>query len=306
MSEQFALGIDIGGTKICACIAQRDGQILLRDACPTPAHSAEQVLTDASALAQSLLSKAAQRGISVGMVGIGAAGQVDFRQGIISYANDNLKGWTGTPVAARIGAALGLPAVVENDVRAMAIGEGRCGVGRGYEDVLYVAVGTGIGGAIVSRGQLLHGAHYTAGEVGYLVAGWQDGEALTIEQLASGPGIARQYHLKRAGATQPTLREIAELAAAGDALADACIRDGARLLGQVLAPAVTMLDPQVLIVGGGVPNIGPRWWDVFIETLRAFPVPTLHRVAIVQASLSNDAAMLGAAMLAYDHMPESA
>jgi glucokinase len=293
-----AIGVDIGGTKIAAGVVGPDGSVSHASTSATPRTGADAILRTVIHLTLELLDIAVRRRMEVQAVGVGTAGQVDHERGCITYANENLPGWTGTPVAERVRAAVELPVRVENDVRAMAIGESRLGAGRGFEHVLYLAVGTGIGGAIVLDGEVWRGASGTAGECGYLLAGWDRDRPIKVEETLAGPGLAARYREVTGGREALPLHEIAQRAAAGDAPAARVIRDGARRLALVLGPVLTLVDPQVLIVGGGVTGIGPLWWDSFVASLRDTPLPGLRRIPVLPAQLGAHAVMIGAAWIA--------
>ncbi len=288
------LGIDIGGTKIAAGLVQADGTILQSQIAPTPSGGSQPILQTVINLCRPLLALRAD----VPAIGVGTAGQVDPSSGIITYANQNLPGWQGTSVGEQLKAALGRPVIVDNDVNAMAFGESQIGAGAGYDHILFVTVGTGIGGAWVQNGKLWRGAHFSAGEIGYLVAGWEDGKPVTVEQRASGPGMTAHYR-QLSGTNAPiTLVEIAALAQNGDATALAVIREGAHILGTVLGSALCLLDPQIVIIGGGVPGIGELWWRPFENALRGIDLPAPQQVQISRARFDTVAVMIGAARLA--------
>jgi glucokinase len=297
-----AVGVDIGGTKIAAGIVTEAGEVLGAQSVATPvAAGPEAVLSAVIEQVQSLLRLPEAEDVQA--VGIGTAGMVDFASGVIAHANPNLPGWTGMPVGARVHEVVRLPVYVENDVNALAIGENRFGAGRAYRAIVYVAVGTGVGGAIVLNGEIWRGASHGAGEVAYLVAGWDDaGRPIIMEDRTSGPAMEKHYQALTGAAARRDLRLISERAQAGDALARQVIVEGARVLGLVLGPLVAALDPEVLIIGGGVPNIGPLWWDAFEVAFRDSPLPSLAAVQVVPASLQTYAVLVGAAALALNNL----
>jgi glucokinase len=175
------------------------------------------------------------------------------------------------------------------------------GAGKNQDHVLFVAIGTGIGGAIVQHGKLWHGAHFSAGEIGYLIAAWdENGQPKSLENCAAGPALEHIYQQKMAAPERLTLRQIAEAAAHGDTMAQQVIQDGARLTGQVLAAALCLLDPAVLIIGGGVPQIGALWWQPFEAALQASPLAITRAIPVVQATLGTQAQIMGAALLALE------
>lgn len=317
MSEAV-IGIDIGGTKIAAHIADgaiADGAIAdsaitdsaMADAevadghpgrkeamtVPTPV-GAEAVLDAVIAVCRDLRAQAAAQGLTVMAVGIGCIGQIDPVRGVVLDANDNIPGWRGTPVAATVEAALDLPVYVDNDVNLMALAESRFGAGRGYRHLMCLAVGTGIGGAIIINGDLWYGAHFDAGEMAYLYA--EDGR--TIEEAYAGPAIERDYAAKVGLETAMSLREIAKSAYAGNGPCLETIQTAAHQLGLRIAPVLALIDPEAVVVGGGVPEIGELWWEPFTEAIRTIRVVSVQGMPILAAQLGNRAGMIGAAVLA--------
>lgn len=293
--SKAAIGIDIGGTKIAAGIVVPSGEVRSLRIVPTPvAEGPEAVLRTVIDQALALLAETA-----VQAVGIGTAGLVNSETGMIIHANPNLPGWTGMQLGQRVRETVGLPVWVDNDVNALAVGEGRFGAGQGYREIVYVAVGTGIGGALVRNGEIWRGAHYSAGEVAYLVAGWDErGRPINVEDRASGTALEKQYRLLSGSTERLSLRQITERARSGDALAIKVIEEGARVLGHVLMPLVAAIDPEILIVGGGVPNVGDLWWTPFEQALRDGPLPMLKTFQIAPARLSANAGLVGAGALA--------
>ncbi|MEQ8676187.1 MAG: ROK family protein [Aggregatilineales bacterium] len=296
---QSAIGIDIGGTKISAGIVQLDGGVIAPRTVPTPYHDADEVISATIALCKDTLDVANSKKLTIHGIGIGTAGQVDTQHGTITYGNANIPGWTGKPIAELVSSALKLPVLIDNDVNVLAVSEGRYGSGRDFQHILYLTVGTGIGGAIVLNGQIWRGAHFSAGEIGYLVANWdEDGQPVSIEKLAAGKGIERQYHLQ--GGENLDLRAIAGCAKSGDGLAQQVIEDGARLLGEVLCPVICLIDPEIVIVGGGVPEIGDLWWSPFETAIRNYPLPATQKVVLSRAKLRVHAGVIGAGLLALE------
>jgi len=302
---RFALGVDIGGTKIAAAVVDYDGVVQSRHAVATPvAGGAAAVLAASLDLSRRVLDWAAATGIDITAVGVGSAGEVDTGRGVVTYASDNLPGWAGLALAAEFAAATGLPAVVDNDVNALALGESRFGAGRGFRDVLYVAVGTGIGGALVLDGRLRRGANWAAGEICHLVAAWDGDRACScgrrghLEAYASGPAMAERYAALAGLPEPPDLRVVAARAQAGDLVARRAIAEGAEILGITLGGLLNVLDPQALVIGGGVAELDDLWWGPLEAALRANPLPGPAKIALRRAQLGVDAVLIGAAWLA--------
>jgi glucokinase len=301
MENRFAVGVDIGGTKIAVGLVGRDGAIFSSRTVSTPVRDGpDAIIQQVISLSRGLLSEAALSGFDVVGIGVGTAGQVDSERGIIRYANENLPGWTGTPVAQLLSEALSQPVAVDNDVKTMALGEGRYGAGAGFDEIFYITVGTGIGGAIVHGGKIWRGATGSAGEVGYIVAGWEGKRPLIIEQQVGGPALAARYCRAAGEPDALTLTDVTQRALKGDELARQVIRDGAQMLGQVFQPIINLLDPQIFIIGGGVSAIGDLWWQPFETALRDTPLPTPANVKLAAAQLGTQAVMVGAACLAFE------
>lgn len=300
VAEQSALvvGLDIGATKTIAGLVTKDGG-LLRSLQVATAPSPPAILEAARALCEKLIAEA---GAPVLAIGIGSAGVIDTRTGTVIHANDNLPGWTGTELAAlSVG---GLPIVAENDVRAMAYGEATLGAGRGCGSLLCVTVGTGIGGALILNGEVWPGENFSAGEIGYLVIGWDDDKPLILDQYASGPAIERAFQAATDTGERFPLTEISARAHTGDATAATVIRRKARELGAILAGYATSINPQAVILGGGVSQIGPLWWDAFAGAFRANLPPLLASTQLLPAALGVEAVLLGAAMRAWRELSE--
>jgi glucokinase len=308
-----AIGLDIGGTKINAFRVARDGSILARSNAPTPAEDEEATLGSMIELADGL------RAENVVAVGVGAAGLVDSSQGMLRFA-PNLA-WRNLPIAARMREALGLPVLVENDASMAAFGEYRFGAGRGYRHLLLVAVGTGIGGGIVADGRLFRGAHGFASEIGHIIV--EPGGPLCgcgnrgcWEQVAAGRAIDRMGRqeardrdsiLRRLAGGDPdqvTGRLVTEAAKQGDDAARRILSEAGRRLGEGIAGLVNVLDPQIVVVGGGAIVAG----DLLLDPARASFQEAVEgpdyrpTVPLVPAELGNDAGAVGAAALALEEL----
>ena len=288
------IGVDIGGSKIIAGLVTREGRILRTLSVATPATPAA-IVAEVGQLSQALIDEADGEVIAIG---IGSAGMVDTASGQVIHANDNLPGWTGTRLTAlQIGN--NIPVVAENDARALSYGEALMGAGKAFDSVLCVTVGTGIGGGIIVDGKIWHGASFSAGEIGYLVVGWEGEEPLILDQFVSGPGIERAYQAATGAGARVPLTEISRRAQSDDAIASDVIKQKARQLGIILGGFAASINPAALVIGGGVPEIGELWWDAFEAAFRDSVPPLLRSTPILPAKLGIEAVLLGAAMLAW-------
>ncbi|WEO75977.1 ROK family protein [Cryobacterium sp. SO2] len=297
----LVIGVDLGGTKTAAGLVAADGTVIRRVSAPTPAAKGPAaVLQTIVDLATRLTESAA--GAPLAGCGIGAAGVIDPVSRTVQFATNSLPGWTGTRLGAEIEDRLGLPVATVNDVHAHALGEAVHGAGRGERTVLVLAAGTGIGGALVIDGVLQSGRHGAAGHYGHLPAAEAAGLACTcggtghLEVIASGPAILDAY-LRHGGSPVRNTQEIFARADAGDTLAAEIIDVAASALGRALGGLINSVDPDIVIVGGGLAAAGPRWWTVMESHARAEALGLLAGCHIVPTRLGADSAIVGAASL---------
>jgi glucokinase len=306
-SNDYALALDIGGTKIAAALVNWQGAVIHRHIRATRADlGAPAILKTTREAGREMLDTAGRYGLRVRAIGIGSGGQVDVERGRIAYASDTLPGWSGLPLANEVEGALGLPVFVDNDVNAVALGEHHFGAGRGYQAALYVAIGTGVGGALVQGGKIWRGATWSAGEICHLVVDYDGtrrcscGATGHLEAYTSGPAMTQRYR-ELSGMREPVdLKAIAAYAHHGDSHALRAIAEGAQILGIALGGVLNVFDPEALIIGGGVPEMGDLWWRHFETALRTNPMPGPAGVVLRPAQLGTDAALAGAAWLAFN------
>ena len=250
------IGVDLGGTKIEAVALAGDGTIAWRERVATPQGDYRATV---EALC-GLVRKAEAAAGRAGSVGIGTPGAVSRASGRIKNSNSTML--NGQPLREDIEAALGRPVRIANDANCFALSEAVDGAGRGAEVVFGVIVGTGVGGGIVARGQILDGPNGIAGEWGHnrLVEGADSrprpcycGRSDCVETYLSGPALARDHEVLTGSAL--TGAQIAQGALAGDAGCRASLERYARRLAAGLSQVINVLDPDVIVLGGGVSNI---------------------------------------------------
>lgn len=301
MTDYWTLGIDVGGTKIAAALIDAEGHPHGLRAVPTLAHEgAEAILGRILALARAVMAKTS---VMPAAVGVGTGGQVDPTTGEILFATELLPGWTGLPLARRLREALGVPVRVANDVHAMALGEAIYGAGRGVRYGLYVAVGTGIGGGWVLDGRLYYGRSGLAGSVGHVKVE-PNGRPCTcggrgcVEQYASGPAIAEHYRQLRGLAAIPSGQEVVAAMNAGDPLAHLAVQEAGRWLGLALASLVNAMEPDVIVIGGGVAAAGEPFFSAIRASLAQHALPSARSTSVIPAALGPHAGVIGAGVLA--------
>jgi glucokinase len=306
-----AIGVDIGGTKVGALLVSEEGEVLAEERADTPRENVDATIEVVSRLAKTL----GEHGDAVA-IGVGVAGMVDAEAGVLRFA-PNLD-WTEVPARDLVAEQTGLPCVVDNDANTAAWGEYRFGAGVGHSELLVVTVGTGIGGGIISGGRLFRGAGGFAAEIGHIIVEpggpWCGcGNRGCWEQVASGKALdraAREAAESRpdsliadlAGTHAPVGRHIWEAARQRDRMATSILKEVGRRLGEGIAGLVNVLDPEAVVVGGGVVDIG----DLLLEPAReafagAVEAPE-HRpeVPLLAARLGNHAGAIGAGALALE------
>jgi glucokinase len=302
-------GVDVGGTKILAVAVDGDDPTHVIDEQRLPTPEAENEVLDAMAQAVAAL------GADVSAVGVGIAGLVD-RAGVL-YASPNLPTMLGVDVAGEIGRRVGLPVRVDNDATCAAWGEHVAGAGRGSDDVLMVTLGTGIGGGLISGGELVRGSHGFGGEAGHMVVDPHGppcpcGRWGCWERLASGSGLARLGRDAAAAGRCERAKDLAggeshlvkgehvtQAAREGDRQALAVLDTFAGWVALGLGNLVTLLDVSLVVVGGGLIELG----DLLLDPVRAalpghLMCPNERTdLRIVSAELGPQAGAIGAAML---------
>jgi len=306
----LGVGIDIGGTKIAGGVVDTDGRILdhLRVATPPDTDALAQAVAD-------MVAELASRH-DVHAVGVAAAGYIDRTRSIMLHA-PNID-WHNEPLREQFEALIGRPVTLENDANAAGWGEYRFGAGRGSTDMVMVTLGTGVGGAVITDGNLLIGANGSAAELGHVrfVRGGRPcgcGQSGCLEQYASGRALQRELsdiagdggigkrvaaHRNDAGIVPGA--DLALLLDEGDEGALEAVRRVATALGEACGAFQAVLDPDLFVIGGGVAELG----DALLEPTRLAYDTSLpgfgERPAarFVTASLGNDAGLVGVADLA--------
>lgn len=300
MTSSTCLGIDIGGSKIAAGIVDADGRVLERDQVPTPAREGGgAIIAATAALARRLITDRPVAGI-----GIGSAGIVE--QGRVTAATELLTDWAGTDVVAELGARLDraeLPIVAVNDVHAHGAGEAWCGAGAGADTVLSIAIGTGLGGALVQGGVPMVGAHGAAGHLGHVPspdAGdlpCSCGRPGHLEAIASGYGLVQLYRSLGGDVMINGGRQVTERLD-HDSTAATAVRRSGTALGRAIGGMINILDPDVVVLSGSLTRSGSTWWSAVRDSARETVLPTLIDLSILPGTLGDDAAVIGAARLA--------
>lgn len=313
-SPETWIGVDLGGTKMLAVVFDEQLRPIARARHRTRGHKgAADGLKRLVALIEEALASADRPAASVAGIAIACPGPVDMERGVVLQM-PNL-GWHNAPVRAALAAAFDRPVTVLNDVDAGTYGEATVGVGRGAERIVGVFIGTGIGGGLVDRGELVTARHISCAEIGHLPVqrfGPLCGcgrrgclEAVAGRLAISAAAAMAAYrgeapHLLRlAGTSLEDIRSqiLADAIDAGDRVVERLVREAAQTIGWALAGVVNVLAPDLVILGGGLVEDMPKLFHVEVEAaLRAQVMPALiDRFRVEVAQLAGDASVIGAA-----------
>ncbi|WNS41716.1 ROK family protein [Paenibacillus sp. MMS20-IR301] len=298
----YAMGIDIGGTKTALGLVSPEGQVLSKTSLPTDLSVTPPEMVDkiAAAVTQ-LLSDAGLQESDLKGIGIGAPGPLNTRLGQIAEP-PNLRSWWNFPVVAAFKRHFQAPIVLENDATAAALAEKWVGAAASAEHFIYITISTGIGAGIYSHGRLITGATGNAGDIGHIVidpaAGLCScGQHGCFEYIASGTAIAREG--SRLLGRQVTSKEVFELAFSGRDTAIKALVD--RVFGYIATGCVTLIntfDPELLVIGGGVSQVGEPLFGAVRNYIQRHALnPSGRDTAVVPAALQQDAGLIGAAAL---------
>ena len=298
--SDLVIGVDVGGTTIKAALLDSEGLEYGRSERPTPRHlGPDAVVATTIDIIAELRARVPEAG-RVGAVGLVVPGVVDPQQGIAVYAANI--GWRQLHLRQIVAEAVDLPVVLDHDVRAAGLAELESGAGRGLQDVLYVALGTGVAAAVITRGEVVAGATDRAGELGHLPV-FPDGEPCACgqrgctETYASAAALSRRY-TAASGISDVPAYDVVSRAAAGDALADAIFNDAITALGRALVHYVLLMDPELILIGGGMSASRAALLHPLTHEVQAGltwrPAPT-----ILIGQFAGDAGRRGAALLAW-------
>jgi glucokinase len=312
------LGVDIGGTKVAAGLVTPRGEILSKVRVPMVSNaSAGAGLAAVEAAITAALDAQPKRRGSVVAIGVSSPGPLDPRRGIVINP-PNLKCWKNFPLAEKIAKSRRLPARLDNDANAAALAEALWGAGVGHASVFYATLGTGIGTGVVLDGQIYHGRTGAAAEGGHVSIDYRGprcacGKRGCIEALAAGPAVARRARerLEAGGAGREKLLALAggnpefvtaEMVGAawhaGDLLAASILQETADLLAIWLGNIVDLLEPDVIIFGGGMGELMSGWFGRIREQLPAWTINSRCReIPLVRAKYGENSGIAGAAAL---------
>lgn len=305
---QYAIGIDLGGTFIKYAIISEAGEFVFDGKLPSNAAiSAEQVIAQLTGAIQTCQEWATREGISLQGTGIGTPGIVDASRRIVLGGAENIKDWESIPLADILQGATGLPTLLDNDANLMGLGETRYGAAQGCSDVVFLTIGTGIGGAIVINGQLFGGHGNRGAEIGHtpLIANGETcacGSVGCLEHYASAAALVRRF-TQRCQETGISFSHIdGEMVVAlyhkNHPLAVELMNEHCFFLGRGIAGLINIFSPQRVIIGGGISEAGDFYINMISREAFKYAIPACScNTQIVKAALGNKAGSMGAASL---------
>jgi glucokinase len=303
------IGVDLGGTNLRTALVSPAGVVLAkRKEASLASEGHHKVVARLLRNITEQRETAIQQGLEVSAVGVGAPGVILSGEGVV-VTSPNFPDWNNLPLRQELEKVLCLPVFIENDANAAALGEQWRGAAKDVASMIFLTLGTGVGGGIVYEGRIWEGAHGMAGEVGHMTLEPEGrkcgcGNRGCLEMYASSRGIVMSY-IDAAppgaalGAGSITSADIYRAAGEGEPLAVKVMQEMGRYLGIGIASLINILNPQMVVIGGGVKDA----WQLFIEATReeirrrAFSYPA-ERTEIVPSVLGDDAGMVGAAALA--------
>jgi len=310
-------GIDIGGTNIKFGLFDKSGKIIHRGQKPTLAEKGPQPLMHLiTNIGESLMLIAAEEELNIKHLGVGSPGAVDHNTGKVIGPCPNINGWTGMEIGNILRQRLNIPVYVDNEVNGMALGEYYYGAARGAKSVLCVTIGTGIGGAIIIDGKVLQGDTSSAGELGHMSIKYDGpkcacGNKGCLEMYCSSKFMIRRIKellnnnmtsiFKELLDNNPdnlTIKKLFSAAEKNDEIALQVIEEAAGFLGLGLAGVINIINPQIVVLGGGITDGGAGFVEIVEKTIKELSFSSaVQKIKVVKAALGNDAGFIGAGLL---------
>ncbi|MGM7721131.1 ROK family glucokinase [Metabacillus sp. Hm71] len=313
MNEKWLVGIDLGGTTIKMAFINYYGEIVEKWEIPTD-KTGKEITTDIAKAIDAKLEELGYPKSKLSGIGMGAPGPVNLESGLI-YETVNL-GWKDYPLRDHLEMETGLPAVIDNDANIAAIGEMWKGAGDGAKDLICVTLGTGVGGGLIANGEVIHGVNGAGGEIGHITVVPEGGAPCNcgkngcIETIASATGIVRvakeklastdkESVLHKLNQSELTSKDVFDALGQGDEVAEEIIDYVTYHLGLMLANISNGLNPEKIVIGGGVSKAGDQLINKVEHYFKRFAFPRVGDAATIAiATLGNDAGVIGGAWLA--------
>ena len=313
--KNYAFGVDVGGTLCKLGLFETDGTLLERWEIPTDTRDGgTRILPDIAATIQERRKKLPENSV----LGVGVGVPSPMTQNGVAIKSVNL-GWENYPVAVELSRLTSLPVYAANDVNVASLGELWKGSAVGYSNAIVLTLGTGIGGGLIVNGHLVNGETGSAGEIGHIIVNPQETERCAcgrkgcLEQYASATGLVRMAERRLSGTSAHsilreknpfTAKDIFDAAKAGDAIAVELVESFGQILGSALSDMACVLNPEIIVIGGGVSRAGSIVTDIVQRFFYEKTLFTCKNTKIVLATLGNDAGIYGGVRLLLERIEE--
>jgi glucokinase len=300
-----AVGIDIGRYFLRTAVVRIEGEVLYKDVIDLRENQdKDYLLSQLKTSIQKARQFVAPKGVNPICIGIAVKGFVDHQAGIVLGPDQGVKGWTNVSVSRIINKETGLPVFVGNDANLMTIGEHRYGAAKGFKNVIFVALGTGIGGGIIINGKLYRGVNNAGGEIGQMIINYDGGISDkgirgSFEYFASSDALIRRYmedcRIRKAGGRHGlTAKDIFEMSYKNDAAAVRVVNENANLVGIGIANLITIFAPEIIVIGGGMSEAQDSYINMIKRSAFENSLENCRsEVRIERALLGSRAAILG-------------
>ena len=297
---RHAIAIDIGGTKTLGALFDEEAHILCEKRIATdPKMGPDHLMSSICQIIEELSSLE-----NIDCIAVASAGRINTIDGSVFYASDNIPGWNRVKIKSILEGKYKLPVFVENDCKAAGLGEEWQGSAKGRTSYLMIVIGTGIGAAVKADGTLLHGAHWSAGEIGHMTL-YPNGRKCNcgmkgcFEQYCSGPALVHRYNELTENNYIHSGYELFERFEKGDKVSKRVVDEFTTDMSVAVSSLCNIYDPEITIIGGGLSEASRYWWSDFAEKVNSSGIRNQFNPAITTAKLGNKAGIYGAAYLGF-------
>jgi len=302
-----AIGVDIGRYSLKLAVLNIDGDVLSEESFPLKLkQDKDYIISGLKNAIQNIRQKVAALGINPICIGIAAKGFVDHQMGIVLGPEHGIAGWKNVPLSKTLNHETGLPVFVGNDANLMTIAEQRYGAAKGFRNVIFIALRSGIGGGIIINGKLYRGVNNAGGEIGQMIINYTGGVSDigihgSLEYYASSSALERRYSEESGqkevkGNGKISAKEIFEMSYKNDQVAIKVVNENAMLIGIGLANLITIFAPEIIVIGGGMAEADESYLNLIRESAFANSLENCRsEVKLERAHLGSRAAILGAA-----------
>jgi len=296
----FVVAIDTGCTKIASAVVDEAGKIHRQDR-----YTRDVFDKDSTMRVYADIVEGYRQSYPVSAIGLGTGGRIDVKTGKYNFGTTAISGWEDTNIIAELQSLCHLPVAVENDCKAAMIGEGWKGAVKGYDTVLGVLIGTGLGGGYLYHGEMVYGNRYGACEMGHSIL-YPNGKKCLCgqygcgEMYCSGTAIWQAYNDRNPATPIGSGYEFFDLYRSGDSVAAYCLDRFCLDLAVLLVSFANLFDPQVILIGGGIADAGEYWWSDMMKYYNLQGATFVQEIPVVASVLGNTAPLMGAAKIAID------